>query len=432
MSSPNGRRVAITGLGFMTPLGADGDTVWSNLVRGISPVGPITHFDPSRNATKIAAEVKDFVPEDYMDGKAARNASRYTQFAVAASLKALADAGLDPAKMDPSDVGVVISSVYGGIIDAERAQVVIREGAGYERVSPHAAAMVAPNMAAAVVAMNVRAGGINYAVSSACASGANGIGEAAEIVRRGDAKVMIAGGSEASITPLVISMYDRIRATSNRNDDPARASRPWDTGRDGFVHAEGSVILILEDWEHAQQRGAHIRAEMAGYGASIDMRHFTSPDPAGAGAARSMLMAVRKAGLQPEDVDYVNAHATSTRQGDLAETNAIKRAFNGHATKLAVSSTKSVHGHLIGAAGAMEAAVCVLALERGMIPPTINLQDQDPECDLDYVPNHPRPADIRVAISNSFGLGGHNATLLIRRFDNGSAKGKMTATKSPA
>ena len=431
MLSPGRRRVAITGIGFLTPIGNDAETVWSNLVEGVSGVGPITQFDPSRNATRIAAEVKNFVPEDFMDGKSARNSSRYCQFALAAATKALADADLDLSDMDSSDVGVVVSSVYGGIIDAERAQVVIREGAGYERISPHAAAMVGSNMAAAFVAMTVHAGGVNFAVSSACASGGNAIGEAAEIIRRGDAKVMLAGGAEASITPLVISLYDRIKATSNRNDEPERASRPWDTERDGFVHGEGSVVFVLEDWDHARKRGARIHAELAGYGASIDMRHFVNPDPEGVGAAKSMLMAVAKAGLNPQDVDYVNAHGTSTRQGDIAETNAIKRAFNGHAMKLAVSSTKSVHAHMIGAAGAMEAAVCVLAIERGTLPPTINLENQDPACDLDYVPNYPRRRDIRVAISNSFGLGGHNATILVRKLDeNGSAK--LEITKAPA
>jgi 3-oxoacyl-[acyl-carrier-protein] synthase II len=423
MLPPNRSRVVITGIGFVTPIGGDADTVWSNLVEGVSGVGPITHFDSRRHATRIAAEVKKFVPEDYMDGKSARNTSRYCQFALAATTKALGDARLEMSEMNPADVGVIISSVYGGIIEAERAHVVVREGVGFERISPHAAAMVSCNMAGAFVAMSVRAGGVNFGTSSACASGGNALGEAAEVIRRGDAKVMLAGGAEASITPLVISMYDRIKATSNRNDEPERASRPWDIGRDGFVHGEGSVVMVLEDSDHARKRGAPIHAELAGYGASIDMRHFVAPDPEGIGAARSMLMAIDKAGLDPEDVDYVNAHGTSTKLGDVAETMAIKRAFGGHARKLVVSSTKSVHAHMLGATGAMEAAVCVLAIKRGAVPPTINLEDQDPECDLDYVPIHPRRADIRVAISNSFGLGGHNATILIRKV---SANGGST------
>ena len=417
MSRADGRRVAITGMGFVTPVGNDADTVWSNLVGGISGVGPITRFDARRHATRIAAEVKGFVPEDFMDGKSARNASRYCQFALAAARGALQQANLDPSQMDPSDVGVIVSSAYAGILDIENAHVMLREGAGVERISPFAASMQAGNMAPAFIAMNVRAGGINYAIVSACASAGHAIGEAAEVIRRGDAKVMLTGGAEACITPLMIAMYNRINATSVRNDEPERACRPWDMARDGFVWGEGSVILALEDWEHARNRGARVLAELAGYGGSIDMYHFVTPDPLGFGAARSMRMAIDKAGVDAEHVDYINAHGTGTKTGDLAETRAIKQVFGGHAYKLAVSSTKSVHGHLIGAAGAMEAAVCVLAVERGIVPPTINLEDQDPECDLDYVALHPRAADIRVAISNSFGFGGHNATLVIRKVD---------------
>ena len=423
MSPPNRPRVAITGIGYVTPIGSDAETVWSNLVEGVSGVGPITQFDARRHATRIAAEVKNFVPEDFMDGKTARNTSRYVQFGLVAATKALADAQLEPAEMDPNDVGVIVSSVYGGIQETERNHVIMREGAGPDYVSPYAVTNVGTSMAAAVIAMKVRAGGINYCISSACASGGTAIGEAGEVIRRGDAKVMLAGGAEASISPLLISMYNRIKATSVRNDEPERACRPWDKGRDGFVWGEGSVIFALEDWDHARSRGAHIHAELVGYGGSADMSHFVSPDPQGIGPARSMLMALKKAGLEPEDVDYVNAHGTSTKVGDIVETRAIKRVFNGHARKLAVSSSKSVHGHMIGAAGAMEAAVCVLAIERGTVPPTINLEDQDPECDLDFVPIHPRPADIRVAMSNSYGFGGHNATILISKVDdNGSAK----------
>jgi 3-oxoacyl-[acyl-carrier-protein] synthase II len=317
---------------------------------------------------------------------------------------------------------VFVSSMYGGIREAEAAHVVLREGGGFERISPFALPMVAGNMAPAFIAMNVRAGGLNYSIGSACASGGSAIGEAAEIIRRGDAKVMLAGGAEACITPLMIAMYNRIHAISIRNDDPATASRPWDTGRDGFVFSEGSAVLILEDWDYACRRGARIQAELAGYGGSIDMRSFVNPDPSGAGAARSMQMATAKAGVVPPDVDYVNAHGTSTMAGDVAETVAIKRVFGDHAYKLAVSSTKSVHGHMLGAAGALEAAICVLAIQRQTVPPTINLQNQDPECDLDYVAVHPRHADIQVAISNSFGFGGHNATLVIKKADeNGYA-----------
>jgi 3-oxoacyl-[acyl-carrier-protein] synthase II len=325
--------------------------------------------------------------------------------------------------MDPYDIGVVVSSCYGGILEAESAHVALRDGLGPERISPFAAPMLSGNMAPAFIAMNVRAGGLNFGISSACASAGHAIGEAAELIRRGDAKVMLAGGAEACITPLMVAIYNRVRATSVRNEEPERACRPWDTARDGFVWGEGSVILALEDWEHAHKRGARIHAELAGYGGSIDMHHFVTPDPVGAGASRSMRMAIDKAGVNVDQVDYVNAHGTGTKAGDLAETKAIKQVFGAHAYTLAVSSTKSVHGHMIGAAGAMEAAVCVLAIERGTLPPTINLENQDPECDLDYVALHSRAADVRVAISNSFGFGGHNATLVIRKLDeNGSAK----------
>jgi 3-oxoacyl-[acyl-carrier-protein] synthase II len=425
MPQPNARRVAITGMGFVTPLGHDAETVWTSLVEGVSGVGPITRFDARDHATRIAAEVKGFVPEDFMDGKSARNTSRYCQFALAASTMALADAGLDTTTMNPYDIGVVVSSCYGGILEAESAQQTLYKGLGPDRISPFTAPMMSSNMAPAFVAMNVRAGGLNFGISSACASAGNAIGEAAEVIRRGDAKVMLAGGTEACITPLMVSIFNRVRATSIRNDEPERACRPWDTARDGFVWGEGSVILNLEDWNHAVNRGARIHAELAGYGGSMDMHHIVAPDPRGAGAARSMRMAIDKAGVETDQVDYVNAHGTGTKVGDVAETKAIKQVFGGHAYKLAVSSTKSVHAHMIGAAGAMEAAACVLAIERGTLPPTINLEDQDPECDLDYVALHPRTANVRIAISNSFGFGGHCATLVIRKLDeDGSA---MTA-----
>jgi 3-oxoacyl-[acyl-carrier-protein] synthase II len=410
----NGRRVAVTGLGFVTPIGMDDDSVWASAVGGVSGVGPITLFDARQHATRIAAEVKGFVPEDFMEGKRARNAARFCQFALAAARKALADADLDPAQMGLDDVGVIVSSHYGGMLEIERAQIALREAGGVNRISPFAASMMGGNMAPAFIAMNVGAGGINYGLASACASSGNAIGEAAEVIKRGDAKVVLAGGAEASITPLVVAMYNRINATSVRNDEPDRASRPWDVDRDGFVWGEGSVILVLEDWEHAVNRGHRIRAELAGYGSSIDMYHYSSPHPEGVGAARAISKAIAKAGVDPTEVDYVNAHATSTKQGDIAETRAIKRVFGGHAPRLAVSSTKSVHGHLHGAAGAIEAAICVLALERQTVPPTINLENQDPSCDLDYVPRIARKAPLRVAISNSFGLGGHNITLVIK------------------
>ncbi|HKC19153.1 MAG TPA: beta-ketoacyl-ACP synthase II, partial [Candidatus Dormibacteraeota bacterium] len=286
---------------------------------------------------------------------------------------------------------------------------------GVRRISPFTVPMMIADMGAGVVAMQLKAGGPNYAIVSACASSGHGIGEAAEIIKRGDAVAMLAGGSEATITPLTMGAFCQIKATSERNDEPEKACRPFDIGRDGFVMGEGSVMFVLEDMEHAKQRGARIYAEIAGYGASADMYHFTAPQPEGKGAARAMKQALESSGVDPKTVGYINAHGTSTKLGDVAETKAIKSVFGDHAYELAVSSTKSVHGHLLGAAGAIEAAACVLALDRGVLPPTINLDDPDPECDLDYVPNTARKAGIDVALSNSFGFGGHNATLVIKK-----------------
>ncbi|HEY4866446.1 MAG TPA: beta-ketoacyl-ACP synthase II [Candidatus Dormibacteraeota bacterium] len=414
MSQANGRRVAVTGLGFVTPIGNDVETVWSNLVEGVSGVGPITHFDASNYSTRIAAEVKGFEPERYMDRKTARHLGRYCQFALGASQQALAQAGLVPGDMDPDDVGVIVSSGIGGMEEIEKSHTALMER-GVRRISPFTVPMMIADMAAGIVAMHTKAGGPNYAIVSACASSGHGIGEAAEIIKRGDARAMLAGGAEATITPLTMGAFCQIKAVSERNDEPERACRPFDTGRDGFVMGEGAVMFVLEDMEFARERGAQVLAELIGYGASADMHHFTAPHPEGAGAIRAMRKALRKAAVEPAQVDYVNAHGTSTKLGDIAETKAIKQVFGDHAYQLAVSSTKSVHAHLLGAAGAMEAAACVLAIERGLIPPTINLDDQDPECDLDYVPNRARQAKVDVAISNSFGFGGHNATLVLRR-----------------
>jgi 3-oxoacyl-[acyl-carrier-protein] synthase II len=288
---------------------------------------------------------------------------------------------------------------------------------GYKRISPFTVPMMIADMAAGIVAIQTHAGGPNYALVSACASSGHGIGEAAEIIKRGDAVAMIAGGAEATITPLTIGAFCQIKAVSERNDEPARACRPFDLNRDGFVMGEGAVIMVLEDMEHARERGAKVLAEVTGYGASADMYHFTAPDPEGQGATRAMRKAIEKAGVAPADVDYINAHGTSTRIGDVAETKAIKQVFGEHAHELAVSSTKSVHGHLLGGAGAMEAAACVLAIDRGMIPPTINYETPDPQCDLDYVPNVARQKEVKVALSNSFGFGGHNACLVLQKPD---------------
>jgi 3-oxoacyl-[acyl-carrier-protein] synthase II len=410
----NGARVAVTGIGFVTPIGNDVETVWSNLVEGVSGVGPITLFDTAAYSTRIAAEVKGFEPELYMDRKTARHIGRYCQFALAASRMALTEAQLEPERMDPDDVGVIVSSGIGGMEEIER-----NHGAmlarGIRRISPFTVPMMIVDMAAGIVAMQTRAGGPNYAIVSACASSAHGLGEAAEIIKRGDAVAMLAGGAEATITPLTMGAFCQIKAVSERNEEPERACRPWDLGRDGFVMGEGAVMFVLEEMEHARRRGVKVLAEITGYGASADMHHFTAPEPDGKGAIRAMRKALDKAGVDPRRVAYVNAHGTSTKLGDVAETRAIKEVFGDHAYELAVSSTKSMHGHLLGAAGAMEAAACVLAMNRGMLPPTINLDDPDPLCDLDYVPNQARPAQIDVAISNSFGFGGHNATLVIQK-----------------
>src|SRR6266851_907737 len=399
-SNSNGRRVAVTGMGFITPIGNDLETVWSNMVEGVSGVSRITRFDTTNFDTKIAAEVKGFNPEDYMDKKTARHIGRYCQFALAASKQALAQSGLEPADMDPDDVGVIVSSGIGGMEEIEKSHTALMQR-GPKRISPFTVPMMIADMAAGIVAIHTHAGGPNYAIVSACASSAHGIGEASEIIKRGDAIAMLAGGSEATITPLTMGAFCQIKATSERNDEPEKACRPFDLGRDGFVMSEGSVMLVLEEMEHAKKRGARILAEISGYGATADMYHFTAPQPEGKGAMRAMRRALDKSGVELTDVGYINAHGTSTKLGDVAY-------------KLAVSSTKSVHGHLLGAAGAIEAAACILALDRGMLPPTINLDNPDPECDLDYVPNKARKADIKVAVSNSFGFGGHNATLVIK------------------
>jgi len=408
--------VVVTGLGFVTPIGHDIETVWSNLVEGVSGVGRITHFDTTQYSTKIAAEVKGFQPDQYMDRKTARHLGRYCQFALAASKQALAHADLHPREMDPDAVGVIVSSGVGGMEEIERSHSMMLER-GIRRISPFTVPMMICDMAAGVVAIHCGAGGPNYAIVSACASSGHGIGEAYEIIKRGDTEAMVAGGAEATITPLTMGAFCQIKAVSERNDEPEKACRPFDVDRDGFVMGEGGVMFVLEEMESARTRGARAMAEVIGYGASADMHHFTAPHPEGAGAIRAMRRALTKARIQPDEVDYVNAHGTSTKLGDVAETKAIREVFGGHADRLAISSTKSVHAHLLGAAGAMEAAACVLAIDRGLIPPTINLDNQDPMCDLDYVPNRARSARVDVAISNSFGFGGHNATLVLRRPD---------------
>ena len=408
-------RVAVTGLGLVTPIGNDPDTVWANLKEGRSGIGPITRFDTTDYAAKIAGEVRDFDPARYMDRKAARNYGRYVQFALAASQLAVDHAGLDPTRMRASETGVIIGTGIGGLeaIEAGHRQLLDH---GVRRVSPFTVPMMLPNMAPAVVAIRLRAGGPNYALISACASSGNAIGEGAEIIRRGDAALMVAGGAEAAITPLAMAGFCQIKAVSTRNDAPAAASRPFDRDRDGFVLSEGGVMLVLESMDHARERGARILAEIAGYATTSDMYHYVAPDPEGTGVARVIASALNNAGVQPSEIDYVNAHATSTPAGDAAEVKALKRAMGDRAQSVPISSTKSVTGHLLGGAGAMGAVAAILAMLNQTLPPTINLENPDAEPDLDFVPNHARSAALDNALVNAFGFGGNNSALVIRRY----------------
>ncbi|HHW44982.1 MAG TPA: beta-ketoacyl-ACP synthase II [Desulfotomaculum sp.] len=408
-------RVVVTGLGVISLVGTGVESFWSNLTAGKSGVGLITRFDASAYSTRFAAEVKDFDPARYIDKKEARRMDRFTQFALAAAGMALEDAGMDWEGVDRDRVGVILGSGIGGIETLEEQhQVLLTRGPG--RVSPFFIPMMIANMGAGQIAIAYRLRGCNLTTTSACASSAHAVGDAFRLLQRGEADVMITGGSEAPITPLAIAGFCSMKALSARNDEPERASRPFDAGRDGFVIGEGAAILILETLEHAQKRGARIYAEVAGYGTSCDAYHITAPDPEGGGAALSMRLALLDAGVAPESVDYINAHGTSTPLGDKLETAAIKQVFGDHAKKLVVSSTKSMTGHLLGAAGGLEAVASVLAIDRGVIPPTINYEEPDPECDLDYVPNRSREFPVKTALSNSFGFGGHNATLLFRKF----------------
>lgn len=409
------QRVVITGLGVMSSLGRDLETFWASLLAGKSGVSLIESFDVSEYPTRIAAEIKDFNPEEYFDKKEARRMDRFVQFAVAASLMALKDSGLDIKEhTDPERVGVYVGSGIGGLSTWEEQHKILLEK-GPKRVSPFFIPMMIANMASGQISMMTGAKGPNSTAVTACATGTHSIGDAFKKIQYGDADVMICGGAEATISPTGVAGFCALRAMSTRNDEPEKASRPFDTGRDGFVMGEGAGILILESLEHATKRGARIYGEVIGYGMSGDAHHMTDPDPDG--AARCMVKAVQDAGLPFEAIDYINAHGTSTPVGDKSETTAVKKAFGDHAYKLAVSSTKSMTGHLLGAAGGVEALICALALKHGTIPPTINLEDQDPECDLDYVPNVPRQADLKVVMSNSFGFGGHNATLILKKFE---------------
>ncbi|WP_082673154.1 beta-ketoacyl-ACP synthase II [Paenibacillus senegalimassiliensis] len=408
-------RVVVTGMGVVTSLGKDIDTFWSNLLEGKSGVSLVEAFDVSDYPTKIAASVKDFNPEDYIERKEARKMDRFVQFAAAAAKNAIEDSALNIAEQaDPERVGVMIGSGIGGLGTFEDQHSALLEK-GPKRVSPFFIPMMIANMASGHVSILHGAKGPNTTTVTACATGTHSIGESYRLIQRGDADVMICGGAEATIRPTGMAGFCSMRAMSTRNDEPEKASRPFDTERDGFVMGEGAGVLILESLEHAQKRGAQIYGEVIGYGLSADAHHMTEPDPNG--PERCMNMAIRDAGIQPEQIDYINAHGTSTPVGDRSETTAIKRALGDHAYKVAISSTKSMTGHLLGAAGGVEGIICSLTLKHGVIAPTINLEHPDPECDLDYVPNEARRADVQVAMSNSFGFGGHNATIILKKYE---------------
>lgn len=407
------RRVVITGLGAITPLGNTVQEYWESVKACTNAIGPITHFDASRHATQIAAEVKGFDPTQYVDAKQARQMDTFTQYAMAAAKMALADCGLEITEENGPRVGVLVGSGIGGV-ETWESQDLNLINSGPRRVSPFFVPMLIANMASGLIAIHTGAKGPNMAVVTACATASHSTGEAWHMIKRGDADVMFAGGAEAAIRPLSCAGFCTMKAMSTRNDDPEHASRPFDKDRDGFVMGEGAGVLILEELEHAKARGAKIYAELVGYGLSADAASMVAIDFRG--AARSMQGALRSAGVGPEAIDYINAHGTSTPVGDPEETKAVKMAFGDHAYKLAVSSTKSMHGHLLGAAGAVESVACIMAINENVLPPTRNLVEPDPECDLDYVPNEARESKVEYAMNNSFGFGGQNATLVFRRF----------------
>ena len=413
MPSGDRRRVVVTGIGLITPLGASVEKTWRGLIEGKSGIGPITRFDPAGLDTQIAGEVKDFDPLDYMDRKEVRRADRFAQFAVAAAGQALRDAKLEVTPDLAPRAGAAFGSGIGGV--ETLVDNIISHDKDPKRVSPFLIPMMIIDMAAGEVAMKYGLKGPNMAHVSACASSANSIGEAAEMIRRDEADVMVAGGAEAGLIKVAIGAFNQARAISTRNDAPEKASRPFDKDRDGFVFSEGAGCLILEELEFARSRGARILGEFVGYGLSADAYHVTAPPPGAEGAVRAMRMAIDDAGMGAEDIGYVNAHGTSTQANDGAETAALKTVFGDRAHQVPISSTKSMTGHTLGAAGAIEAAICLLAMREGCLPPTINQEVADPECDLDYIPNRARKANVSVALSNSMGFGGHNVALVLRR-----------------
>ncbi len=410
------QRVVITGLGVVTPVGTGKKTFWENLCAGKSGVSKVTHFDVSDYPTQIGAVVKDFDPLNYLDKKEARRMDRFGQFAVAAARLAVDDSGLDTSAIDWERAGVSVGSGIGGIQTLED-QIKVLNEKGPRRVSPFFVPMLIANMASGYISIEFGLKGPNTTLVTACATGTHSVGEAFRVIQRGEADVMVAGGSEAAFTPMAFAGFCAMRALSTRNDEPERASRPFDRDRDGFVMGEGAGVLILESLQHALSRGAHIYAEIRGYGTSSDAYHITAPDPDGSGARRCMQAALRDAGEETGKMDYINAHGTSTDLNDKIETSAIKHVFGDHAYRLVVSSTKSMTGHLLGAAGGAEAVACVLSIENGIIPPTINYENKDPECDLDYAPNQARVRAVSLAMSNSFGFGGTNASLIFKKYE---------------
>ena len=408
------RRVVVTGMGTVSPIGNDLPTTWAALIEGCSGVGPITKFDTAGYRTTIAAEVKGFNPRDHFSSKEARRMDPFAQFALVATREAVDDAGLAFDDGLAERTAVVIGSGIGGIATVTKQTILLHER-GPSKVSPFVIPMILPETAASMVAIEFGLKGPNMAVTSACASGANAVGEAYEMIRRDVADIAICGGTEAGVVPIAVAGFSAMRAISERNDEPQRASRPFDRDRDGFVLGEGAGILVLEDLHHARRRGARIYAEMIGYGSNDDAFHITAPEQNGAGAASCMRRALISAALAPEQIDYINAHGTSTPLNDVIETRAIKAALGEHAYHVPISSTKSLTGHLLGAVGALEAILCVKALEGNLVPATSNLDNPDPECDLDYVPHQARQAELCTAMSNSFGFGGHNVCLIFRK-----------------
>ena len=412
-SSPTARRVVVTGLGVVTSIGHNVDDFWAGLVAGRSGIRRVTLFDPSTFASQIGGEVRDWDPAQHMDPKEARRNDRYTHFGFVAARQAVTDSGLETAKEDGDRIGVIIGSGIGGMHTYESQLKVLAER-GPRKVSPFTIPALIGNMCAGLVAIEYGARGPNFGIVSACATGTHAIGEAAHVIRRNDADVMIAGGSEAAITPFAYASFCSMKAMSTCNDTPEKASRPFNRNRDGFIMGEGSGVLVLESLEHARARGARIYCELAGYAATSDAFHITQPDPDGKGLSLAMGRALAHAGVKPDQIDYINAHGTSTPYNDKFETLAIKKVFGDHARKVPVSSTKSMTGHLLGAAGGIKSVICVKTLQTQTLAPTINLDDPDPECDLDYVPNVARNARVRTVLSNNLGFGGQNAAIIFR------------------